>query len=59
MHVVDGVGMRKTADIFYVTAEAQKLYDLRLEYQIRRGSSVLNRNTRQAFTVVATKPSRI
>ena len=30
MHVVDGVGMRKTADIFYVTAEAQKLYDLRL-----------------------------
>ena len=30
MHVVEGVGMRKNADIFYITAEAQKLYDLRL-----------------------------
>ena len=30
MHVVDGVGMRKNADIFYVTAEGQKLYDLHL-----------------------------
>ena len=30
MHVVDGVGMRKNADTFYITAEGQKLYDLHL-----------------------------
>ena len=30
MHVVEGVGMRKNADIFYITAEGQKLYDLHL-----------------------------
>lgn len=30
MHVVEGVGMRTNADIFYVTAEGQKLYDLHL-----------------------------
>ena len=28
MHVVEGVGMRKNADTFYVTAEGQRLYDL-------------------------------
>ena len=30
MHVVDGVGMSKNADTFYITAEGQKLYDLHL-----------------------------
>lgn len=46
MHVVEGVGMRKNADTFYVTAEGQRLYDLHLVSNTRDRVYITERQDR-------------